>query len=387
METHGYRLFDSAIGRCAIAWSGAGITALQLPEANDRATLRRVARRFPGVPEAPLSDAAGHAVGAVQTLLDGRDTDLSSIVLDMAGIAPFPQRVYEGARAIAAGSTLSYGELAARLGEPGAARAVGQALGRNPFAIIVPCHRVLAAGQRAGGFSAGGGLTTKLRLLTLEQRLDQPRACGFDAAAAVAHLQRVEPAFRPLIEAAGPLPLLRDPGFSPFGALAEAIVYQQLTGKAAATIHARVRALFPQPHLGPTPRQILRCSEARLRGAGLSHNKFLALRDLAAKALDGELPERAEIERLDDETIIERLTGVRGIGRWTVEMLLIFQLGRPDVLPVGDLGIRKGYARLFGHETLPAESELREHGARWAPFRSAASWYLWQAADVPPVGG
>jgi methylated-DNA-[protein]-cysteine S-methyltransferase len=168
MTPHAYALFDTAIGRCAIAWSAQGVVTLQLPEANERETRRAVRQRSPGAGEAVPPPEVQDAIDAIVALLQGRPADLTAVPLDMTGIPAFHQRVYAITRGIAPGATLTYGEIAARLGEPGAARAVGHALGRNPFALIVPCHRVLAAGQRPGGFSAHGGVRTKLRLLTLE---------------------------------------------------------------------------------------------------------------------------------------------------------------------------------------------------------------------------
>jgi methylated-DNA-[protein]-cysteine S-methyltransferase len=168
MTALGCTLFDTAIGRCGAAWSGRGVVGIQLPEAGERATRARLLRRFPHAREATPPPDVQRALDGVVALLRGEGTDLAGIALDMDGVPSFHRRVYEVARAIPPGATLSYGEIAARLGEPGAARAVGQALGRNPFAIIVPCHRVLAAGGKAGGFSANGGVTTKLRLLSIE---------------------------------------------------------------------------------------------------------------------------------------------------------------------------------------------------------------------------
>ena len=166
-----------------------------------------------------------------------------------------------------------------------------------------------------------------------------------------------------------------------FVALAESIVHQQLNGRAAATIFARVRALFRNAHQGPTPEQIQRAPEAKLRGAGLSQAKALSLKDLAARALSGEVPTLAEANRLSDDELIQRLTHVRGIGRWTVEMLLIFRLGRPDVLPADDFGIRKGFSIAFKKRTMPAPKDVLARGAKWAPYRTVASWYLWRATD------
>ena len=206
-------------------------------------------------------------------------------------------------------------------------------------------------------------------------------AYSFDARVAVEHVRASDPVLARVIDAVGPFRLQLKRAPSSFAALAEAIVYQQLSGKAAATIFARVRALFPRAHEGPTPEQILRASEARLRSAGLSRSKLLSLRDLARRAAGGELPTFAELERLEDAGIVERLTQVRGIGRWTVEMLLIFRLGRPDVLPADDYGIRKGFAIAFKKRELPAREDVERRGTRWKPYRTVASWYLWRAAE------
>jgi 3-methyladenine DNA glycosylase/8-oxoguanine DNA glycosylase len=166
---------------------------------------------------------------------------------------------------------------------------------------------------------------------------------------------------------------------SVFGALAEAIVFQQLNGKAAATIFARLCALFPHQQ-GLTPERILRASDEKLRSAGLSNNKLLSLRDLAQKTKTGEVPTLAEVQRMSDQEIIERLTSVRGIGQWTVEMLLMFRLGRPDVLPVDDFGVRKGFGIAF-KKLEPSKKDVEKRGERWRPYRTAASWYLWRATD------
>jgi len=165
---NGFALFDTPIGRCGIAWAERGILGVQLPEAGERETRARLRRRFPDAREMPASPAVRRAIESIAGLLRGDASDLSGVALDMERVPPFHRRVYAAARKIPPAATLTYGELAARIGAPGAARAVGQALGRNPFALIVPCHRVVAAGGKAGGFSASGGVTTKLRLLALE---------------------------------------------------------------------------------------------------------------------------------------------------------------------------------------------------------------------------
>jgi methylated-DNA-[protein]-cysteine S-methyltransferase len=187
MTEHGFALFDTDIGPCGIAWGARGIIGVQLPEATEARTRARLVRRYPHAREAPPPAQVRRVIDGIVSLLGGQASDLSGAALDMDGLPAFDRSVYEVARGIAPGATLSYGEIAARLGERGLARDVGQALGRNPFPIIVPCHRVLAAGGKAGGFSANGGVTTKLRLLTIERArtsdaptlFDGDRAFGF----------------------------------------------------------------------------------------------------------------------------------------------------------------------------------------------------------------
>jgi methylated-DNA-[protein]-cysteine S-methyltransferase len=174
MSATGYTLFDTSIGCCGVAWSARGLVAVQLPEASAAVTRARLARRHPQAREMSPGPEVQAAIDAIVALLQGRPVDLSTIALDMQEVPEFHRRVYDHARTIAPGQTATYGEVAAALGEPGSARAVGQALGRNPFAIVVPCHRVLAAGGGAGGFSAPGGTVTKFKLLEIEGALDTP---------------------------------------------------------------------------------------------------------------------------------------------------------------------------------------------------------------------
>lgn len=168
----------------------------------------------------------------------------------------------------------------------------------------------------------------------------------------------------------------------PFDALAESIAYQQLSGKAAATIWKRVRALFPgKKRLDP--KLVLATPDEKLRAAGLSRSKVAALKDLAAKTIDGTVPSARALAKMSDEEIIERLIAVRGIGRWTAEMLLLFDLGRPDVWPVHDYGVQKGFAKTFGKRKLPTPKQLLKLGEKWRPYRSVAAWYFWRALDAP----
>lgn len=185
---------------------------------------------------------------------------------------------------------------------------------------------------------------------------------------------------RRLIRRVGPFTLKPRIGRSPFESLARAIAYQQLHDKAAESILKRFIALFPGRRF-PSPNELLAIGTRAIRRAGFSRPKIAALRDLAAKTLDGTVPTGHTIRKLDDEAIVERLVEVRGIGRWTVEMLLIFQLGRPDVLPVDDFGVRNGFRLAYGRRSMPTPKAVLRYGERWRPYRTAAAWYLWRAAD------
>ncbi len=196
---------------------------------------------------------------------------------------------------------------------------------------------------------------------------------------ATRHLSAHDPAFATLIERIGPCGLTITPR-EPYEALVRAICHQQLHGRAAELILGRFTALFPPPHFAP-PDAVLAADPATLRACGLSGSKVAAIRDIAAHALDGTVPSAAAAAALDDAALIERLTCIRGVGRWTVEMLLIFSLGRPDVLPVDDFAVREGWRLLHRLDAQPKPKALAEIGLAWAPYRSVAAWYLWRAAD------
>lgn len=203
----------------------------------------------------------------------------------------------------------------------------------------------------------------------------------YDPQQAIAHLSSSDRTLGALIELAGPFTMQVQRLHDPFEALARNIIFQQLHGKAAEAIHSRMLALFAKSKL--RPQDILEASEESLQSAGVSRAKLAALKDLAAKTLDGTVPTLARLRRMSDEEIIERLTQVRGIGRWTVEMLLMFRLGRADVLPTGDYGVRKGFGLVYGLPESPLPKELEEYGERWRPYRSVASWYMWRACELP----
>ena len=196
------------------------------------------------------------------------------------------------------------------------------------------------------------------------------------------HLAATDPRMAQLIDRSRRYDLKPVGSVRPFDSLAESIAYQQLSGKAAATIWKRVRALYPKRKY-LDPRLVLKTPDRKLRGAGLSRSKVAALKDLAAKTIDGTVPSARALAKMTDEEIIERLITVRGIGRWTVEMLLLFDLVRPDVWPVHDYGVQKGFAKTFGRRKLPKPKQLMKLGDKFRPHRSVAAWYFWRALDAP----
>jgi len=196
------------------------------------------------------------------------------------------------------------------------------------------------------------------------------------------HLAATDPRLALLMDRSRRYQVKINPLVNPFDALAESIAYQQLSGKAAAKIWGRVRALYPRRKY-LDPKLVLATPDETLRAAGLSRSKIVSLKDLAAKTIDGTVPSGRALVRMSDEEIIARLTIVRGIGRWTVEMLLLFDLGRLDVWPVADYGVRKGFAKAFGRRKLPTPKQLLKAGEKWRPYRSVAAWYFWRALDKP----
>jgi len=200
---------------------------------------------------------------------------------------------------------------------------------------------------------------------------------NYDVAHALATLRRNDMGLGNLIDRIGPYKLELRESKTPFQALLHSIVYQQLSGKAAASIHKRLLDLFP--HRYACPARLMSLPEPDLLSAGLSRAKVKAAKDLAAKCENGTVPHSRRLKRMSDDEVIESLLQVRGIGVWTAEMLLLFHLGRPDILPIGDLGIVKGFRIAYGLDCNPVPKQLYDHGERWRPYRSVASWYLWQA--------
>ncbi len=203
---------------------------------------------------------------------------------------------------------------------------------------------------------------------------------------ASAFLCRVDPVLGRLIQTVGPCTLKPKDRRSPYEALVQAVVFQQLNGNAAETILNRLKALYPGRRF-PSPQELVSTSDEKLRGAGLSRAKTVAVKDIAEKTLSGVVPSRRQIAKLSEIEIVDHLTALRGVGPWTVEMLLIFTLGRQDVLPATDYGVRKGFALTYGWKELPRPKELLEFGEKWRPHRSTAAWYFWRALELPAAAG
>lgn len=205
-------------------------------------------------------------------------------------------------------------------------------------------------------------------------------ALTYDTKKAMSVLSKNDRKLGKLIQQVGPITINPTKRLNPFEALLRSIIYQQLSGKAAATIHGRVRALFPGRSIKPD--EVLAIDNQTLRNAGMSHAKIAAANDLAQKTIVGIVPTGARLRKMSDTDIIQRLTAVHGIGEWTVHMVLMFQLGRPDILPTKDLGVRKGFMLTYGLVELPTEKEMILHCEKWQPYRSVGSWYMWRAADL-----
>jgi 3-methyladenine DNA glycosylase/8-oxoguanine DNA glycosylase len=251
-------------------------------------------------------------------------------------------------------------------------------LGKNPFLLIVPCHRVLASGQTMGGFSAPGGVATKAMMLAAEGYGVESLWDPGQMERGMAHLGG-DKKLGPVLKAVGPCPLRPMYPDHPFAALARNVLFQQLAGSAARAIEARVQTLGQPPF--PGPETLLALPQADLRAAGLSGPKIQALWALSRAVLEGSLKVE-ELRLLPDAQVVEEVSKVKGLGSWSAEMFLLFHLGRRDLLPVKDLGIRKGFQRVFGGKELPGVEQMERWARPWRPYRSLASWYLWRSLEL-----
>ncbi len=388
MDQASFCLFETPLGPWGIAWKEPAtaprapvVTFIQLPEATRALTEKRIAERSGGRRTRLIPTGIAGIIERIQKHLQGHLQDFQDIAVDLNSAAPFSKQVYEGARKIPAGRTVTYGALAKEINRPMASRAVGQALGRNPIPLIIPCHRILASGNKAGGFSAPGGVTTKGRLLSIEGvTLGGPITIKSkkDLLRAASLLKKQDPRLIDCLDK--PIEFHLRPGHSPYATLIEAVVHQQLSPKAAATILGRVMNLYPDQKI-PNPAELLKTKDELLRKEGLSQAKIKAVKDIALKTVEGTVPSAKEIVKLGNEEIIKRLTSIYGVGLWTVEMMLIFNLGRQDVLPVDDYALRKSISGVFGMKEVPTPKQVAALGELWRPYRTAAALYLWNSIN------
>ncbi|WP_372371443.1 methylated-DNA--[protein]-cysteine S-methyltransferase [Candidatus Uabimicrobium sp. HlEnr_7] len=362
--------FDTEIGKMTISWEKDKIQLISLPE--------RGMRNSKSKPPKWVKESAQQ----IQKHLQGKYCDFENIPLDFSSFTEFQKLVYDGCQNIAVGSTMSYGELAEIIGRPRAARAVGTALGKNLFPIVIPCHRVLASGRKIGGFSAEGTISTKYRILEIEKaKVNNVPSKIPEWLNAMEILANKDKKLGKSMRKIGTFHLEKSSAHSIFESLAMSIVFQQLAGAAARAIWQRFCQLFPREI--PTAKKLIRISDEVLRSVGLSRNKMLAIRDLAQKTSNKEITtDIKQLANMSDKEIIKDLTQVRGIGNWTVQMLLMFFLQRLDVFPEDDYGISKGFAVLYELKNLPKPKEMREAAKKWQPYRTIASWYLWRLADL-----
>lgn len=377
-ETIRFAIGQCSLGAIIVAATAKGICHIAIDD-DAEVLLHQLQDRFPQaelIGDDPDFDAwVAQVVGFVETPAIGLD-----LPLDIRGTA-FQQRVWQALRSIPAGSIVSYSDVAAHLGMPSSVRAVASACAANTLAVAIPCHRVLRSDGALSGYR--WGLERKQALLQREHRPQLPQALRTPA---TQHLVSTDPAWFGLICKVGQCALDASSDNerskrSPYEALMRAIAYQQIHGRAAEAILGRFVALFPGQGF-PEPAAVLALDEAAMRACGFSAAKTATMRGIAEQTMAGVVPTRSEAETLDDETLIARLTSLRGVGRWTVEMLLMFTLMRPDILPIDDFGVREGWKVLKGLERQPRPRELAAIGAVWAPYRSTAAWYLWRALDL-----
>ncbi|MDD5051253.1 MAG: methylated-DNA--[protein]-cysteine S-methyltransferase [Sulfuricurvum sp.] len=383
-----FSLFDTAIGKCGIIWKDPDhakgdqhVIGFQLPEATEQLTEARIVERWKANRARIIPMWIDDIIKRVKLHFKGKNQDFCDIKLDLDGIGSFAKQIYDTARAIPSGQTMSYGQLAEAAGHSGAARAVGLAMSKNPIPLIIPCHRVLAASSKPGGFSAHGGLATKIKMLDIEgATFGSPATIKSmrDLKRAATELGKKDPLLASILS--HPIDFRLMPEDSIYETLVRAVVHQQLSPRAAETILGRVMTLSPDPKL-PEPAMLLKIPDDQLRSAGLSRSKIKALKDIATHALNGTIPSSEEILMLNNNEIIKRLTSIYGVGRWTVEMMLIFNLGRIDVLPVDDYSLRSSIAKVYGMDGIPTPKQVERLGEIWRPYRTVASLYFWNLKD------
>lgn len=377
-ETIRFAIGQCSLGAILVAATGKGLCHIAIDD-DAEALLHELQERFPRaelIGDDPDFDAwIAQVIGFVEAPAIGLD-----LPLDIRGTA-FQQRVWQALSTIPVGSIVSYTDVAAHLGLPKSVRAVASACAANTLAVAIPCHRVLRSDGALSGYR--WGLARKQALLQREHRPQLPEALRTPANE---HLVASDPVWFALICKVGVCELRPESHSdrtrrSPYEALMRSVAYQQIHGRAADAILGRFLAHFPGQDF-PEPAAVLALDEAVMRACGFSAAKTATMRGIAAGALAGVVPTRTEAELLGDEALIARLTTLRGVGRWTVEMFLMFTLQRPDVLPIDDFGVREGWKVLKGLAHQPKPGELAVTGQAWVPYRSTAAWYLWRALEL-----
>jgi len=384
-----YTLLPTTLGPLGLGWGDAGIQRIYLPEATPDLTASRLEAKGYKKRRAVAKELE-HSAKRIAQHLRGRPVDLGEVELDITWLPEVRQRIYTALRKVPSGTTLTYSELAERAGMPGTQQSVGTAMGENPCPVVIPCHRVLPAGGKLGAYTGPGGAETKARILRIEgvniwaprtppKRFDD--GLEYDWNAAVRHLAKADPILAKHLRRLGDQKIDSVSMEEPFLYLARSITFQQLAGAAARTIWGRVLDRFAAKGGLPTPESMLKMPESELRSAGLSAAKTAAMKDLAKKALEGIIPHTKDLAKMSDEELIARLSAVRGVGKWTVEMSLMFRLGRPDVLPVDDLGVRNGFDKVHSRRKKVTPKELEAYAERWRPYRTVGSWLMWRVLE------
>lgn len=388
-----YYIFKTRHEHAAVCFDqSAIIQRLWLPVNSRKKLLTSIKEFAPGAIEKKSPPASiQKLVRETQQYFLGNNCNFNRFTCSLEGLSPFYRKVLEELRKVPFGTTITYKELAYCAGKPNGARAAGLAVAKNPFPLIYPCHRVIKSDGKIGGFSSGKGIVQKVEMLKLEgteiiQITSEPQIKTpmiLDQKSinkGIKYLCKKDRQLAIWIKKLPRFKLVTDNCTTPFQALLEAIIYQQLTGRAAKTIYKRVIDLFGNPK-EISPLDLIRSEEDELRQTGVSGPKILAIKDLAEKALSGALPSLKKMKQMSDQQIISKLIQIRGIGKWTAEMLLIFRLGRADVLAIDDYGLKKGLAILRKRKDLPSSKELKKEGENFKPYRTIASWYLWRIAE------
>lgn len=371
----GLHVFDTIMGPVGFCWTPQGINQLELGAATQDTLIASLQRRAPAASRLrPVPNVAKEVASRIKAHLKGKPEAFTDIPVDLSQSSEFSRKILRALRRVKPGQVVTYGALAKKCARPSAARAVGRIMGANPVPLIIPCHRCVGASGKLTGFSATGGVALKARLLHSEGYIRNA-----EHEAGLVHLKKNDKKLARIIRIIGPYQALSEEKRPAYDTLVRAITHQQLSLKAGETIAGRVRDLTPGKNF-PTPQEMLVLDPLKLRGCGLSNAKTSYVRDLAARVADGRL-NLSKLRFLSDEDVIEKLTEVRGIGVWSAHMHLIFYLGRLDILPTGDLGVRMGAAKTYGLDEYATPAELTQIAEKWRPYRSLGSWYMWQALD------